>query len=500
LTDGNKLAALLSAGSVPGELAARVAAGPAFWAGWVDDLDRGGLLEELLGRDAIERALKEAPGSGRYEPALNAKMTLVCVLAACLFPDEGYAQVLARAFGIPGLRFWPGPVPAASALSQARERPGGHAVRRLFEIDAEAGDADLGLTVPWHGLEVTAIDGTTLELDRSEALACESGSSPDAGRPLLRIVGHVRVASRRWIAAETGTCHQGENELADGLLWSLRGGMVNLADRGFPSMERYLAAAAGTGADLVWRWKNGKDCLPARTLEVLPGGSELVVMRESRGMLARRRRASRDHAARRLPDTIARLVTFTILTRTLSGRRKTTRVRVLTTLLDHEEFPAREIAMLHARRWQIEIAFLHLKATVRGGRRELRGQFPALARQEARGLLLIHNLVATAAARAAVQAGTSPKLIPFAPALALIRDRVTADACCPHCERRQFSAEAQVKALINDIAGLPRHRAGRQRTSPRTAAERRDGHTENVSYTITIEKSNLPEWDVTPNT
>jgi len=491
--------ALLSAGSVPGELAARVAAGPAFWADWVDDLDRGGLLEELLGRDAIERALKEAPGSGRYESALNAKMTLVCVLVACLFPGEGYDQVLARAFGIPGLRFWPGPVPAASALSQARERLGEHAVRRLFEIDAEAGDADLGLTAPWHGLEVTAIDGTTLELDRSDALACEFGSSSDAGRPLLRIVGHVRVASRRWIAAETGTYHQGENELADGLFWSLRGGMVNLADRGFPSMERYLAAA-GTGADLVWRWKNGKDCLPARTLEVLPDGSELVVMRESGGMLARRRRASRDHAARRLPDTIARLVTFTILTRTLSGRRKTTRVRVLTTLLDHEEFPAREIAMLYAQRWQIEIAFLHLKAAVRGGCRELRGQSPALARQEAWGLLLIHNLVATAVARAAVQAGTSPKLIPFAPALALVRDRVTADACCPHCERRPFSAEDQVKALINDIARLPRHRAGRQRTSPRTAAERRDGHTENVSYTITIEKSNLPKWDVTLNT
>jgi hypothetical protein len=488
----------LSGGSVPDELAARVAAGPAFWAEWVDELDRGGLLEELLGRDAIGRALAEAPGSGRYESALNAKMTLVCVLAGCLFPGEGYDRVLARAFGIPGLRFWPGPVPTASALSQARERLGEHALRRLFEIDAEAGDAELGLTALWHGLEVTAIDGTTMELDRNDALACEFGSSSEAGRPLLRIVGHVRVASRRWIAAEAGAYHQGENELADGLLGSFRSGMVSLADRGFPSVERYLAAA-GTGADLVWRWKNDSKSLPARTLEVLPDGSELVVMRESGGMLARRRREARNHAAPRLPDTIARLVTFSIVTRTVSGRSKTTRIRVLTTLLDHEEFPAREIAELYAQRWQIEIAFLHLKATVRGGRRELRGQSPVLARQEAWGLLLIHNMAATAVARAAAQAGTDPRLIPFAPALALIRDRVTADACCPHCGRRPVPAEAQVKALIDDIAGLPRHRPGRQRTSPRTAAERRNGHTENVSYTITIEKSNLPEWDITPN-
>jgi hypothetical protein len=52
-------------------------------------------------------------------------------------------------------------------------------VRRLFEIDAEAGDAELGLSALWHGLEVTAIDGTTLELDRAQVpidgTACRGG-------------------------------------------------------------------------------------------------------------------------------------------------------------------------------------------------------------------------------------------------------------------------------------------------------------------------------------
>lgn len=241
--------ALMSAGPVPGELAARVAAGPAFWADWVDDLERGSVLEAVLGRDAIGRALEEAPGSGRYDSALNAEMTLVCVLVACLFPGEGYDQVLARAFGIPGLRFWPGPVPTASALSQARERLGEHAVRRLFELDAAAGDAELGLTALWHGLDVTAIDGTTMELDRNDALACEFGSSSEAGRPLLRIVRHVRVASRRWIAAETGTYHQGENELADGLLHSLRGGWSTSPTGGFP---RWSGISRRPGPVLTW--------------------------------------------------------------------------------------------------------------------------------------------------------------------------------------------------------------------------------------------------------
>ena len=132
------------------------------------------------------------------------------------------------------------------------------------------------------------------------------------------------------------------------------------------------------------------------------------MLHESDGMRIRRRKEAGDPRADRLPDTTARLVTFTVTTVTRSGRTKTTRMRVLTTLLDHEAYPAREIAALYAERWQIEIAFLHLKRTVRGSRRPLRGQSPELARQEAWALLLSCNIVATATARAAGPAGLDP--------------------------------------------------------------------------------------------
>ena len=42
---------------------------------------------------------------------------------------------------------------------------------------------------------------------------------------------------------------------------------------------------------------------------------------------------------------------------TRSGKRKATQIRVLTTLLDHQAYPGREIAALYAGRWKIEIAF-----------------------------------------------------------------------------------------------------------------------------------------------
>ena len=478
-------------------MAARLASGPGFWTEWLAELDRQGLLEDLLADGVIARALREAPSGHKYDRVLTAKMTVACVLVACLFPGAGYDSVLATAFGLPGLRRPPGAeVPSGSAFSQARKLLGEQVMKRIFELDAAGADADLGIGLLWKGLEVTAIDGTTMELARNEVLEGEFGTPADGARPMLRVTAHVRTATFRWTGAAIGGYHDGENALADQLEGSFGPGILNLADRGFFSMRRWIRFS-GTGADLAWRIKNGAKSVPLKTIRALPGGSELVMLHESDGMRARRRKDTGDPRAERLPDTIARLVTFTVTATTPSGKAKTTRMRVLTTLLDHEACPAREIAVLYAERWQIEIAFLHLKQTVRGPRRPLRGQSPELARQEAWALLLIHNMTATAAARAAGSAGLDPGLIPFTAVLGLIRSHVASQAPCRHCGRRPGSPLTSLNAAI---LALPRHRQGRQRTSGRTAAERRVRHTEEVTYTIDIAKSNLPEWDTTPKT
>ena len=415
------------AGTAPGSVAARVASGPGFWTEWLAQLSRQGLLEDLLADGVIARALREAPTGHKYDRVLTAKMTVICVLVACLFPGDGYDAVLAKAFGLPGLRFSPRTaVPAGSAFSQARKLLGEQAMRKIFELDAERPDADLGITALWKGLEVTALDGTTMELARNGVLEDGFGTPAEGARPLLRVTAHVRTATFRWIGAAIGGYHDGENALADQLEDSFTPGILNLADRGLFSMHRWIRFS-GTGADLAWRVKNGAKSVPLKTLETLPDGSELVMLHESDGMRARRRKDAGDLRAARLPDTIARLVTFTVTATTRSGRTKTTRMRVLTTLLDDKAYPAGEIAVLYAERWQIEIAFLHLKKTVRGPRRPLRGQSPEFARQEAWALLLIHNITATASARAAGSAGIDPGLIPFTAVLGLIRSHVAAE-------------------------------------------------------------------------
>ena len=371
-----------------------------------------------------------APHGHQLDRALNAKTTLLCVLAGCLFPGEGYDTTLRITFGLPGLGVKPGTgVPTGPALSKARVLLGEQVARRAFELDAARTDVGLGIGATWHGMETTAFDGTTAELFNNDELA-EAFGVPEGGtKPKVRIVAHVRTGSRRWIGAAVGGYHDGENTLVDDLAGTLREGMLNLADRGFFSMDRWIRFSA-TGAHLCWRVKNGAKSVPFKTLKTLPDGSELVLLHESGGMLTKRRRDIADPAAPRLPDTIARLVQFTIVTRTASGRVKTSVIRVLTTLLDHAAFPAAGIAALYAERWQVETAYFHLKKTLRGARRVLRGQSVTLARQEVWAFLLVHNMIATLAARAAALAGIDPDAISFTAVLGLVRAHLQADTCC----------------------------------------------------------------------
>jgi len=118
------------------------------------------------------------------------------------------------------------------------------------------------------------------------------------------------------VGAAVGGYHDGENALADELEGSFGPSMLNLADRGFFSMYRWLRFS-GTGAELAWRVKNGGKSVPLKTVKTLPDGSELVMLHESDGMRARRRKDAGDPHAERLPDTLARLAAERILGRAL---------------------------------------------------------------------------------------------------------------------------------------------------------------------------------------
>jgi len=215
------------------DLASRVLSGPGLWTDWLEELDRCGLIGDLLAEGVIEEAVATAPHGHKLDRALNAKTTVIGVITGCLFPGEGYDTSLRITFGLPGLGLKPGTkVPTGPALSKARALLGEQVMRRVFELDAARADVELGIGAAWHGMETTAFDGTTAELFSNDELAGAFGVPTGGTKPKLRIVAHVRTGSRRWIGAAVGGYHDGENALVDELAATLRPGMLNLADRG----------------------------------------------------------------------------------------------------------------------------------------------------------------------------------------------------------------------------------------------------------------------------
>jgi hypothetical protein len=199
---------------------------------------------------------------------------------------------------MPGTRVRPGtPVPTGPAFSLARARLGEQAMRRAYELDAARGDVPLRAGGTAFGLELVIFNGTTLDLFSCPEPAAEFGVPEGGTHPKLRVV-----------------------------------------------------------ALLLSQAQNSARAVPFRLLRVLKDGSELVLLRESGNMLGKRRHGAGNRTLARLPDTVAHLVCFTVLTRTRRGRTRAAQIRVLTTLIDPDAYPAREIAARYAERWQVETA------------------------------------------------------------------------------------------------------------------------------------------------
>jgi len=203
----------------PGErpLAVRVAAGPGAWEDeeWLADLRREPLLESLMTDGTIAAAAAAVHGH-KQERALNAEVTALSLVCGALFPALGCESMVALVFGLPGVPVGPGtPVPAGPAYSKARARSGEAPARAMFFHDAASTDIPAGQDGFAFGLELTQVDGTTLELFRNAGLEEEFGTSAPGGKPLLRLVGLPHSATRRWRAAAVGRYRDGENALAD---------------------------------------------------------------------------------------------------------------------------------------------------------------------------------------------------------------------------------------------------------------------------------------------
>jgi hypothetical protein len=180
--------------------------------------------------------------------------------------------------------------------------------------------------------------------------------------PQARVVALAECGTHAIVDAAIGPYATSETARAAELVDWLEPGLLCMADRGFYSFEAWKRASK-TGADLLWRVK---DNLRLEAIKDLPDGSWLTEVFHS----------TKDRQRRR-PSTI-RVIEYTIC----EGREPVGLFPSITTILDHREVPAVELAGAYTHRFEIETAFDELKTHQRGPRTVLRSKSPDLVTQE----------------------------------------------------------------------------------------------------------------------
>jgi hypothetical protein len=235
-----------------------------------------GELTQQVPFEMVDAALEETCRLQRRVRDLPARVAVYLLLAGCLFAERGYSQVWAKlTVGLGGL---PVPVPASSAMTQARRRLGPGPLRALFFLLRGPSPAD----VRWRGMLVCAIDGTVMTVADSAAnLALyakqRGGATGGSGYPQLRLLALGACGTRTVIDAVFGPTASGETTYAADLARSLHAGMLLLADRNFGCgpLARKIAAAV---ADFLIRVKTGYGAPGLPVLQRLPDGSWLSLL------------------------------------------------------------------------------------------------------------------------------------------------------------------------------------------------------------------------------
>ena len=363
-------------------------------------------------------------------------------MALSLYPEASYESVFAAV--VDGLAWMQGDVTggsvAKSSISQLRNKIGHGPLRELHHRTC------VPLALPgqhpdafYCGLRLVAMDGGNFEIpDEVENVAAfgyPGSRTGHAGYPQAQCAVLVECATHAILAANLGAYRTGEWEICKPLLSALSPGMLCLADRGFNGYEHFKAASQ-TGAKLLWRCTSNR-VLPV--LKTLPDGSYLSTIHPG--------------APRGREESISVRVVEYSLPNMPGGE---SRYRLLTTLLDHLEAPALELATIYHERWEVEAVFDELKVHLRQGRRTLRSKTAEGVRQEFYGWVLAHYAVRWLMHQAASEHRIKQRSLSFTAHVQLIRRTQARSGAFPP------SASKKAEAMVSTTARTRRNAAMRK--------------------------------------
>jgi hypothetical protein len=371
-----------------------------------------GVVAKTFPPDKVRAVLAAGKKESVRQRDLPAHVVVYYVIALALYMQSSYREVL-RCL-LEGIQWLAEPstginVAGNSGISQARTRLGWEPLQQLHDAVVKP-IAVVATKGAWYrGWRLVSIDGSTLDIadekGNDEAFGRPGASRGTSAYPQIRFVSLVENGTHVLFGSRMADYNTSEVALAKTVLPNLCKGMLCLADRGFFGFEMWKQAVA-TGADLLWRVRKNI-LLPCE--KRLPDGSYL-----SR-IYPPRKGQRRGHKG-----VVVRVIEYRL--EGVEGAEPL--YRLVTTILDHEQAPAAELAAVYHDRWEIETAFDELKTHLRGARIVLRSKTPDLVRQEFYGLLMAHFAVRGLMHEAALRAHEDPDRLSFLHAVRIVRRKI----------------------------------------------------------------------------
>jgi len=378
-----------------------------------------GVIAKFFPAEKIHAVLEETKRASVRERDLPAHVVVYYVIALALYMRSSYREVLRCLLEAVQWLLNPSTqvkVAGKSGISQARSRLGAEPLKRLYRA-VVAPIAEKRTKGAWYRQwRLVSLDGSTLDIAdtaENEKTFGRPGASRGASAfPKIRFVALLENGTHVLWAAHMDAYATDELTLAEQVVPALGHAMLCLADRFFPSYKLWRAAAQ-TGADLLWRTRqNARLDIDTR----LPDGSYLS-----------RIYASTSDRRNRRNGIVVRAVDYH-----LKGVQDAEPVyRLITTILDPKQAPAKELAALYHERWEIETALDELKTHLRGAQIVLRSKTPELVEQEFYGLLMAHFAIRGLMHEAALKADEDTDRLSFLHAVHVIQRRMARFGAIP---------------------------------------------------------------------
>jgi len=411
-------------------------------------LQQGSLsqLSECLGKFIPAQFLSPASSGDLSRRRIYSKVnTFWAFLSQVLDADGGCKEVVRKLQAVAALKSGTLPSSSTAAYCKARQKLDQTTLESILKHTAQ-GIQSVANPEIMNGRRVIVVDGTGVSMpdtdENQEKWPQQKHQKPGCGFPQAAICACFNLHDGTLLSHEIGNKKSHELPMLRKQWGIFKPGDIFLGDKGFCSYFDQFSLK-DRGVDSVITLARRKPVTAAESVKVL-GEDDLLI--QWKKPVRRNKLSSYSQADwEGMPETL--LLRQIKVTVKQPGFRVTS-FHIITTLLDAEVYPAKEIADLYFQRWDVELFFRDIKTTM--GMDILRCKTPEMVRKEILMYLIAYNCIRHLMIEAAEAKGVTLRRISFKGSVQALRQWE------PHLNHGKMSRNDCIRLLrrlTDSIAG-----------------------------------------------